>query len=209
MHTIRRSFGPALSLLALVLLVSCSKKEAAPPAKEGAVAPADQQQAANPTAPAAVASAPENPPPPSKSRPLPVGFKRRTGDLDEIVKGRNLRALVMISPVGFFYDKGLPEGVQYEALEELQRFANKKLKLGTLNLTVSFLPMAPSQLESALTEGLGDMIGYGIVVTPERETRGFLSPHSNRHHPNRRGGPSLGAVSSVQDLSGKQAYPDP
>jgi hypothetical protein len=30
----------------------------------------------------------------------------------------NIRALVMISPISLFHDKGHPKGVMYEALEE-------------------------------------------------------------------------------------------
>ncbi len=207
MLTVRRGFGPALSLLVVVLLVSCGKKEAAPPAKEGAAAPSNQAQAADPTPSAAVAPVPENPPSPSNGRPLPVGFTRRTGDLDEIAKGRNLRALVMISPVGFFYDKGMPRGINYEALEELQRFANQKLKLGKLDLKVSFLPTAPSQIEAALTDGVGDIIAYGLVVTPDREKRvAFSTPIQTGVSQVVVGGPKLGPVSSLQDLSGKEVY---
>src|SRR5277367_1102122 len=105
MRILRRTLVLALSLLALLVMVSCGKKEATPPAKESAAAPADQSGAANPAAPAqpasarAVVPAPENPPPPSNSLSLPVGIKRRTGDLDEITKSRNLRALVLISPI--------------------------------------------------------------------------------------------------------------
>lgn len=213
MLTIRRGFAPALSLVVLVLLASCGKKETAPPSKEGA-AVADQQSAANAPATAPSASAvvpsPENPPPPSSSRPLPVGFIRRTGDLDEIAKGRNLRALVMISPVGFFYDKGMPKGINYEALEELQRFANQKLKLGKLDLKVTFLPTAPSQIEAALTEGVGDLVAYGLVVTPEREKRvAFSTPIQTDVSQIVVGGPKLGPVTSLQDLSGKEVYLSP
>jgi len=197
-------------------MVSCGKKEATPPAKESAAAPADQSGAANPAAPAqpasarAVVPAPENPPPPSNSLSLPVGIKRRTGDLDEITKSRNLRALVLISPISFFYDKGMPRGINYEALEELQRFANQKLKLGKLDLKVSFLPTAPGQIEAALTEGLGDLIAYGIVITPDREKRvAFSAPIQTDVTQIVVGGPKLGPVSSLQDLSGKEVYLNP
>jgi membrane-bound lytic murein transglycosylase MltF len=216
MYTFRRrlQFVPVF-VLALFLLVSCGKKEAAPPVTQGAVAQADQPQAANQTAPAppsatAVVAEPENPPPPSSALSLPVGVNRRTDDLDVIVKKRNLRALVLLSPVGFFYDKGMPRGVNFEALEELQRFANKKLNLGKLDLKVSFLPTSPAQLEAELTEGLGDIIAYGVVITPDREKRvAFSNPIQTDVTQILVGGPRLGPVSSIQDLSGKQVYVNP
>ena len=57
-----------------------------------------------------------------------MNFAKRTGDLDEMVKHRSIRALVMMNPIGFFYERGIPKGALYESLEELQKFANKKLK---------------------------------------------------------------------------------
>src|SRR6516225_5658891 len=47
-------------------------------------------------------------------------FGLHTGDLDQILKRRNLRAIVLISPTGFFYDDGHPMGIMYEALRELE-----------------------------------------------------------------------------------------
>ncbi len=217
MRNVGPGFGPllswsVLSLLVLAALLSCGKKEA-PPSKEVAAAP-DQRSAANTRAAdsstSGGVSSQDNPPPPASGRHLPVGFTRRTGDLDEIAKGRNLRALVMISPIGFFYDEGKPKGINYEALEELQRFANQKLKLGKLDLKVSFIPTAPPQIEAALTEGLGDIIAYGLVVTPDRQKRvAFSLPIQTDVTQIVVGGPKLGPVSSLQDLSGKEVYVNP
>jgi membrane-bound lytic murein transglycosylase MltF len=206
MLAVRRGIVPALSLFALLLLTGCGKKESAPPAKESAAAPAGR-----PLAPAsAVVPAPENPPAPSRDLALAIGIKRRTGDLDEIAKNRNLRALVLLSPIGFFYQNGMPKGINYEALEELQRFTNQKLKLGKLDLKISFHPTAPSQLEASLTEGLGDIIAYGVVITPERAKRAaFTIPIQSDITQIVLGGPTLGPISSVQDLSGKQVYLNP
>jgi membrane-bound lytic murein transglycosylase MltF len=207
MLTVCRRLVPTLLLL-ILLLVSCGKKEAVLP---GSAAPVDQSKAANQSGPTPAATlAPDNPPDPSSTLSLPRSVKRRTGDLDEITKSRNLRALVLISPVGFFYDKGMPKGINYEALEELQRFANQKLKLGKLDLKVSFLPTSPAQVEAALTQGLGDLIAYGIVITPEREKRvAFSTPIQTDIAQIVVGGPKLGPVSSVQDLSGKEVYLNP
>ncbi len=53
-------------------------------------------------------------------------------------------SLVLISPIAFFYDKGHPRGIVYEALEELQSVINKKLKTNTLNVKVTFVPTSPA-----------------------------------------------------------------
>jgi hypothetical protein len=38
-----------------------------------------------------------------------MNFAKRTGDLDEMVKHRSIRALVMMNPIGFFYERGIPK----------------------------------------------------------------------------------------------------
>src|SRR5215469_17329365 len=87
---------------------------------------------------------------------LPVSMRRRTGDLDQMMKEGNIRALVLINPIGFFYQNGKPHGITYEALDEFERFVNKKFKSGALKIKVTYIPMRPDELASALTEGAGD-----------------------------------------------------
>src|SRR6476659_6520148 len=116
---LRRGLGLAVVSWALLIVTSCGKTAAPPAASEP-----DKQQAA----PKSPISSEFEPPAPSAGTKLPLGFGRRTGDLDEMVKRRNIRALVIMNPIGFFYDKGRPRGAVYDSLEELQGFANKKLK---------------------------------------------------------------------------------
>ena len=207
MPTSRTSFRQRLMLallfLGLMSLLGCSKPAAPPAASE-------QAQPKPQAAPLAPVSSPDNPPAPATDVALPLGFGRRTGDLDQMVKSRNIRALVIISPISFFYDNGLPRGVSYEALEEFQKFANQKLKTGKLPLKVTFLPMRVDQIEAALTEGLGDLIAYGVVVTPEREKRvAFSTPIQTDVTQIIVTGPKFGAVSTLADLGGKEVYVNP
>src|SRR5271165_6489011 len=196
----RRAFTLALLLLTVVLS-ACSKK-AEPSARNE---PAKQQTTA-----ALPVSSPDEPPAPSRNVTLPTGFGRHTGDLDEMVKSRNIRALVILSPIGFFYDNGLPKGVSYEALEEFQKFTNQKLKTGKLQVKVTFLPMRVDQLEAALAQGLGDVIAYGIVVTPEREKRvAFSTPIQTDVTQIVVTGSNFGAISTLADLGGKEVYVNP
>jgi len=141
---------------------------------------------------------------------LPTSFGKRTGDLDEMVKQRTIRALVIVNPIGFFYVQGRPQGIQYEALEEFQKFVNQKLNTGKLPVKVVFLPMRPDQLEPALTQGLGDLIAQGIVDTPEREQRAAFSVpiQQNVTHVVVTG-PELANVSSWDGMAGKAIYVNP
>jgi membrane-bound lytic murein transglycosylase MltF len=141
---------------------------------------------------------------------MPLGFQRHTGDLDDMVKRRNIRALVILNPIGFFYDKGQPRGVMYETLEEFQKFVNQKLKTGKLEVKVSFLPMRPDQIEAALEQGVGDLIATGIVVTPDREKRvAFSIPIQTDVSQIIVTGSNSGALSSLADLGGKEVYVNP
>jgi membrane-bound lytic murein transglycosylase MltF len=197
----RRVLVFAFLLFALVLVIACGKK---------AVSPAATEQTKEQTASAPPLSSPDEPPAPSNGMALPVGLTRNPGDLDAMVKRRNIRALVILNPIGFFYDKGQPRGVMYEALEEFQKFANQKLKTGKLQVKVTFLPMRIDQIEAALTEGMGDMIAYGVVVTPDREKRvAFSTPIQTDVTQIIVTGSNFGAVSTMADLGGKDVYVNP
>ena len=141
---------------------------------------------------------------------LPTGFGKRTGDLDEMVKNRAIRALILVNRISFFYQQGRPQGIQYEALQEFEKFVNQKEKTGRLPVKVDFLPMRPDQLEPALTQGLGDMIAYGVVITPEREQRVAFSVPIQKNVPQIVvTGPALASVSSFDEMGGKAIYVNP
>jgi membrane-bound lytic murein transglycosylase MltF len=190
-----------LPLSALLLLSACRKQ---------AVAPSNSEQVQQPAVASPLISADGLPAAPSKVVALPIGLTRDTGDLDSMVKRRQIRALVILNPIGFFYDKGLPKGAMYETLEEFQRFANKKLKTGKLQVKVTFLPMRPDQIEKALTEGIGDIVAFGVVVTPEREKLvAFSTPLITDVKQIIVTGPNFGSVSTLEDLGGKEVYVNP
>ena len=127
-----------------------------------------------------------------------------------MVKARNIRALVVLNPIGFFYDRGMPRGAIYEALEEFQKFVNKKLKTGQFPVNITYLPVAPGQLEAALTEGMGDLVANAVVITPEREQRfAFSTAIQTDVTQIVVSGSNFGSVSSLEDLGGKDIYVNP
>lgn len=184
-----------VSTLSFVLfpILSCGKKET----KE---TPAKPQ-------PASVSEQPAAPAPTAKFGPV---FARRTGDLDEMVKRRNIRAIVLINPIEFFYSNGQPMGAMYEALRELETFVNQRFKTGTLKVKVTLIPLRPDQAEAALTQGIGDLIAYALVITPERQQRvAFTVPIQTDVKQVVVSGSNFGAVSSMDDMGGKQVYVNP
>jgi membrane-bound lytic murein transglycosylase MltF len=164
--------------------------------------------AAPPAAPATMV--PPEEPPPLSLLALPVKGVRRTGDLNQMVKRRDIRALVLMNPISFFYDKGQPRGTMYEALAEFERFVNNRYKSAHLKVRVTFHPVSPAQVEAALTEGLGDIVAYGINITPSREKRvAFAVPFQTDLTQIVVAGPKFGPVSRLEDLSGKEVYANP
>jgi membrane-bound lytic murein transglycosylase MltF len=146
----------------------------------------------------------------SRSLELPISFERHVGDLDGMVKRRQIRVLVIPSRSGFFYDKGQPHGVYYEAFDEFQRFVNAKYKSGSLKINVTYLPVRIEQLQQALLQGMGDVIGFPLTVTPEREQVALLT---SPIHPTVKQvivtGPKLAQINTLEDLSGQEVYVNP
>jgi len=138
-----------------------------------------------------------------------VSFERHTGDLDAMVKRGTIRALVLYSRSGFFYVDGRPEGIYYEALQYFQQFVNQKLHTKR-HVQVTFIPVRPDQLEKALTDGEGDLIAYGLVVTPEREQRvAFSIPIQTDVKQIVVTQKKFGPLSSMEDLGGKKVFVNP
>jgi membrane-bound lytic murein transglycosylase MltF len=162
---------------------------------------------------AAVVLQAKSPPSPgqntSNGLALPLHLGKRVGDLDEMVKQHEIRVLVVYGKSSFFYDAGRPEGIFYETFEEFEKFVNQKLKTGRLKVNVTFLPKGPDQLEPALREGEGDLIGYAVIMTPEREKEAlFTTPIDTKlKQVVVRGAKS--AIAKVEDLSGQEIYVNP
>src|SRR4029077_12658082 len=120
------------------------------------------------------------------------------------------RALVVYSRSGFFYDAGQPEGIYYEALDEFQGFVNQRFRTGALKINVTCIPVRPEQLEQALLQGVGDVIAFGVIVTPEREKQVlFTAPIDSHVKQVLVTGPTSPAITSLEDLAGKEVYVNP
>ena len=181
-------------------------------------APAQQTPAAAPQpapAPPAPAPPPEDPkdalPPPPES-PLPEELrglvdKPFTGDFDEMVSHRLIRAGVPFNRTFYFVDKGAPRGISYEYLTLFEESLNKRLKTGHMKVYVVMLPMDTGQLLPALRAGRIDLAVAQLTITPERQR---LVDFTN---PTRRNvtevvvtGPGAPTIASVEDLSGQEVF---
>jgi membrane-bound lytic murein transglycosylase MltF len=140
---------------------------------------------------------------------LPLTTESHLGDLDGMLKRHEIRVLVVYSRSGFFYNAGRPEGIFYEAFEEFQRFANERLKFGPLKVEVTYLPVSIDALGQALLQGKGDVIGFPVIVTPEREKEVLFTTPIGQANQVLVTGPSAPAISNLDELSGKEVYVNP
>jgi membrane-bound lytic murein transglycosylase MltF len=189
-------------VIALLAPIGCRSKEAA----QKTTAPGANKENGSPVNGANASSAASTP---AVAGP-PAPFGRHTEDFDGMVKRRNIRALVILNPIGFFYSNGRPMGAVYEALRELEAELNQKLKTGTMKVNVTFIPVRVDQAELALTQGIGDFVANGVVITQERQQRlAFTVPIQKDVKQIVVSGAGFGTVSSLEELSGKVIYANP
>jgi membrane-bound lytic murein transglycosylase MltF len=181
---------------------------AAAPAPGGGPAPQTPSAA---SAPAAAAEVDEPlPAVPSPYDALPEGARELldrpfTGDLDEMVKRRVIRAGVTFNRTHYFIDRGEQRGAAYESLMNFEEALNAHLKTGQLKVHVAIIPLSRDALQTALLDGKVDLLVAQITVTPERQKLAdFSDPTRTNVSQIVVTGPGAPSISTVEDLSGKE-----
>jgi membrane-bound lytic murein transglycosylase MltF len=200
--------GLAYMLAVLSLcFCACNRKQSPTTAADGTKPVSPHLADENIAPPEAISASAETGP---GTLTLPVSMRRRTDDLPQMLKERNIRALVLINPIGFFYQNGKPRGITYEALEEFERFVNTKFKSGALKIKVTYIPMRPDELASALTEGAGDFVAQPIAITPARQEKYvFTTPILTNVAQIVVTGNEFATANSFDDLADKNIYVNP
>jgi membrane-bound lytic murein transglycosylase MltF len=130
-----------------------------------------------------------------------------TGDLDEMVKRRLIRAGVVYNRTQYFIDRGAQRGMTYEAITLFEDELNKRLKTGNLKVHVAFVPLSRDQLFSSLQAGKVDFVAAALTVTPEREK---LADFSDSTRPSVSEvvvtAADVPPVGSAEDLSGREVF---
>jgi membrane-bound lytic murein transglycosylase MltF len=195
-----------LALSALVLMSACSRTDAPPPPP-----PADVES----QPPASVlpkddgSALPEVPSPydalDEKARgQLAQPF---TGDFDEMVKRRLIRAGVVYNRTHYFIDKGVQKGLAYESIKLFEQQVNKRLKTGLMKVHVAIVPLTRDQLIPALESGKVDLVAAMLTVTPGRERRiQFSLPTRSSVSEIVVTAPDAAPVASAEDLSGREVF---
>jgi membrane-bound lytic murein transglycosylase MltF len=148
-----------VSCAAIALLaIAAFWPEAEPPAAGTAGAPLAQPDTAT-----------ETPGPPAYG-PLTEAFmeQRLTPDFEGMVERREVRVLVARSLTTYFHDGATQRGLTYDLFREFEKYLNRVVDTGNLDMHVAFVPVPRDQLIPALLDGRGDVAAANLTITPER-----------------------------------------
>jgi membrane-bound lytic murein transglycosylase MltF len=130
-----------------------------------------------------------------------------TGDLDEMVKRRLIRAGVVYNRTQYFIDHGVQRGISYEAIKLFEEQLNKRLKTGLLKVHVAIVPMSRDQLFPSLVAGKVDFVAAALTITPDRRKLvDFSSPTRSGVSEIVVTASDVPAPASVEDLSGREVF---
>jgi membrane-bound lytic murein transglycosylase MltF len=136
-----------------------------------------------------------------------VTKKKWTGDLDGMIKRRQIRVLTTYSKTHYFVDKGTQRGLVYDSFLTFEEELNKKLRKKHLRVHVVLVPVSRDQLIPALREGRGDIAAANLTITPERLVQvDFTAPTWKNVSEIVVTGPGAEPINSTHDLSGKEVY---
>ena len=206
-----------LALASVIFAAACSPSPSAPPpsSSQPAAGAPPSATAPPPEPPATVAARADDqpiPPTPSPYDALPpharaVLDKPFTGDLDEMVKRRLIRAGVVFNRTQYFIDKGVQRGMSYEAIKLFEDELNKRLKTGLLKVHVAILPLQRDELFAALQAGKVDFVAAALTITPERgKVADFSTPTRSNVSEIVVTAPGVTAPATTDDLSGREVF---
>jgi membrane-bound lytic murein transglycosylase MltF len=95
--------------------------------------------------------------------------ERATRSYQDMLDVRAIRALVVRSKTGYFFDGAQQRGVTYDLLKTFEKQLNEEMETGHLPVYLAFIPVSRDQLIPALLEGRGDVAAANLTVTPERQ----------------------------------------
>jgi len=105
--------------------------------------------------------------------------QRWTGDLQQMQQQRRLiRVLVSYSDTNFFVMRGEYRGIEYELLQEYERYLNRQPPKHKIKTNIVFIAVPFEQLIPALLAERGDIAAAGLTIIPERQKLvAFTTPY--------------------------------
>jgi membrane-bound lytic murein transglycosylase MltF len=134
-------------------------------------------------------------------------IKPWTGDFEDMLEKRQIRALVVYNKILYFLDGVRQRGSSYDALEQFREFIDKKYDLGARKLNIIYIPVTREKLIPYLNEGIGDIAVANITITPERSAEvDFSDPFISGVKEILVTGPTAPQISGLEDLAGEEIY---
>jgi len=133
-----------------------------------------------------------------------------TGDFDEILERRQLRALVVYNKLLYFLDGARQRGASYDGLQGFQKFVNEKYKLKSRQFNIVYIPVNRDQLIPLLLEGVGDVAVANLTITAERQEQvDFSAPLMTGVREVLVTGPAAPEITTLDDLAGMEIHVRP
>lgn len=120
---------------------------------------------------------------------------------------RAIRVLVAYNDTNFFFADGQPRGLEYELMQNFEKFLNQGKVPANKRKHVVFLAVPFSQLLPMLLDGTGDVVAAGLTITEARQREvNFTQPYRKNVREVLVRSQAAAPVSSVEQLSGKRVY---
>ncbi len=116
---------------------------------------------------------------PTKEEISPILYRPVEKNLADLGPNtRNIRVLVQYSRSVFFVANGRPQGWEYEAFAEYEKYLNKKQSKHKPRIGITFIPVKFGDLIPYLLEGKGDIAAGQLTITKDRQHQvAFASPY--------------------------------
>ena len=136
-----------------------------------------------------------------------VRNEKWSGDIDGMLQRRFIRAIVVYNKTTFFYDGPQARGIDYDALNEFNKFLNQKLKTGDKPIYIMFIPVSRDEAFKRMQDGRGDIVLGNLPITAELEkVVDFSDPTREQSKQIVVGGPDAAQLTTLDDLSGKEIF---
>lgn len=138
---------------------------------------------------------------------LPLQSVAYKGDFDTMVEHHVIRFLVPFSKTFYFLDGATQRGLTYEYVKLFEKFINKRLKKGHVQVKAIVIPTARDRLLPDLAAGRGDIAAGNLTITEDRKkVVDFGDPFTSDVKEVVVTGPASKPVKGLFDLSGREIF---
>lgn len=148
-----------------------------------------------------------------KGDPLALAYnvKPWTGDLDGMIKRRQVRVLVPYNKTLYFLDQGgTQRGIIADMMTAFENDLNTRLKNKNIRVHVVLLPTSRERLIPDLLAGKGDIAAANLTVTSDRQKLvDFSTPLATGVREIIVASPGAPELKSLDDLAGRELFINP